>query len=65
VDYLRYKISLQKRKNILSNCGMSNIWLNKNSCSSVSLSSSVEQKLKDQFFQEWFDHTFWCGLFKI
>ena len=41
-------------QNILSNCGMSNIWLNKNSCSSVSLSSSVEQKLKDQFFQEWF-----------
>jgi hypothetical protein len=40
-------------QNILNNCGISNIWLNQNSCSSVWLSSSVEQKLKDQFFQEW------------
>ena len=32
---------------------MSKIWLNQNSCSTAWLSSSVEQKLKDQFFQEW------------
>ena len=40
-------------QNILNNCGMSNIWLDQNSYSTVWLSSSVEQKLKDQFFQEW------------
>ena len=40
-------------QNILNNCRMSNIWLNQNSCSSVWLSSSVEQKLKKLFFQEW------------
>ena len=38
---------------MLNNCGISNIWLNQNSRSSVWLSSSVEQKLKDHFFQEW------------
>ena len=43
-------------QNILNNCGMSNIWLNQNSCSSVWLSSSVEQKLKDHFFQEWSEY---------
>ena len=43
-------------QNILNNCGMSNIWLNQNGCSSVWLSSSVEQKLKDQFFQEWSEY---------
>jgi hypothetical protein len=32
---------------------MSKIWLDQNSCSTAWLSSSVEQKLKDQFFQEW------------
>ena len=32
---------------------MSNIWLNQNSRSSVWLSNSVEQKLKDHFIQEW------------
>ena len=32
---------------------MSNIWLDQNSYSTVWLSSSDEQKLKDQFFQEW------------
>lgn len=37
-------------QNILNNCGMSNIWLDQNSYSTVWLSSSVEQKLKDQFF---------------
>ena len=40
-------------QNILNNCGMSNIWLNQNSCSSVWLSCSVKQKLKDQLFHEW------------
>ena len=40
-------------QNILNNCGMSNIWLNQNSCSSVWLSSSVEHKLKDQLFHKW------------
>ena len=40
-------------QNILNSCGMSNIWLDQNSYSTVWLSSSVEQKLKDQFFQEW------------
>ena len=29
---------------------MSNMWPNQNSCSSVWLSNSVEQKLKDQYF---------------
>ena len=37
-------------QNILNSCGMSNIWLDQNSYSTVWLSSSVEQKLKDQFF---------------
>ena len=40
-------------QNILNSCGMSNIWLDQNSYSTDWLSSSVEQKLKDQFFQEW------------
>ena len=37
-------------QNILNNCGMSNIWLGQNSCSTVLLSSSVDQKLKDHFY---------------
>jgi hypothetical protein len=40
------------QKYILNNCGMSNIWLIQNSCSSVWLSHSVKQKLKDQLFHE-------------
>ena len=40
-------------QNILNSCGMSNIWLDQNSYSTDWLSSSVDQKLKDQFFQEW------------
>ena len=40
---------------------MSNIWLDQNSYSTVWLSSSVEQKLKKQFFQEWSENT-WKGL---
>ena len=40
-------------QNILNNCGMSNIQLDQNSYSTVWLSSSVKQKLKDHFFQEW------------
>ena len=40
-------------QNILNSCGMSNIWLDQNSYSTDWLSSSVEQKLKDKFFQEW------------
>ena len=40
-------------QNLLNSRGKSNIWLDQNSYSTVWLSSSVEQKLKDQFFQEW------------
>ena len=38
---------------VLNSCGMSNIWLDQNNYSTVWLSSSVEHKLKDQFFKEW------------
>ena len=42
-------------KSILENCGMSNIWLYQNTSTTDWISSAVEQKLKDQFLQEWHD----------
>lgn len=38
---------------ILDNCGMSNIWQHQNYISKQWIVQSIEQKLKDQFRQEW------------
>jgi hypothetical protein len=49
---------------------MSNIGFDQNSCSTVWLSSSVEEKLKDNFFQEWSENMnstakgLWYRMFK-
>lgn len=43
-------------KSTLDNCGMSNIWNQQGTFSALWISKCVEQKLKDQFIQEWYEN---------
>ena len=45
-------------KNILDDCGMSNVWQNQTVFSSLWISKCIEQKLKDQFIQFWYSEMF-------
>jgi len=57
INYNKYGIEnkwLLFIKSIFDNCGMSNIWQNQDCISKNWIVLSIEQKLKDQFRQEWF-----------
>lgn len=40
-------------KNILDNCGLSNLWRDPNQYPTERIEKCVELRLKDQFVQEW------------